>query len=180
MTSHHLVLVAATAVTFVAAIFDWRKGEIPNWLTYGALVLAPIGHMARALRGGAAMDIAAREGGFSIGGAIVCAIVPLMLYRQGAIGGGDIKLMAAIGAMLQTLLGIEAEMYGIVSAVLLAPAQLAYQGKLLSSIQNTFKIGLNFFLPKDKRSAVNESALTWFRLGPALFLGVAFTAYLRW
>jgi len=176
----HVVFIVAMAVAALAALFDWRRGEIPNWLTYGALVLGPVLHIVRMLAAKEAVNAALTEGGFSLVGALVCALVPAMLYRQGAIGGGDLKLLAGLGALLQTMMGIEAEMYGFFAAALVAPAVLAYQGKLISTLKNSVAIFANLFLPKAKQRRVEESALSWFRLGPALFFGVALTAYLHW
>jgi len=176
----HVVFIVAIAVAALAGITDWRRGEIPNWLTYGALVLGPMLHVGRMLAAHETMDAALTEGGYSVVGALVCVIVPAMMYRQGAIGGGDLKLLAGIGAMLQTMMGIEAEMYGFFAAALVAPAVLAYQGKLISTLKNSVAIFANLFLPKAKQRRVEESALSWFRLGPALFFGVALTAYLHW
>lgn len=170
----------ALAVTGVAGVFDWRRGEIPNWLTYGALVLAPLGHASRVLAAQQPMEAAVEEAGVSLLGLAVTGLVPLLLYRQGAIGGGDLKLCAAIGALLQPMIGIEAEMYGFFAAAFFAPAQLAYQGKLLSTMKNTFALGANLFLPQAKRKSVDEATLTWFRLGPPLFLGTAFTVFMHW
>lgn len=176
----HFVFVVAMAVAAVAGSFDWRRGEIPNWLTYGALGFGPVLHVIRTLAAHQSMDAALTEGGYSMLGALACVLVPALLYRQGAIGGGDLKLLAALGALLQTVMGIEAEMYGFFSAALVAPAVLAYQGKLTSTLKNALTIFFNLFLPKAKRRSVEESALSWFRLGPALFFGVALTAYLHW
>jgi prepilin peptidase CpaA len=176
----HAVFGVAIVVAALAAWFDWRRGEIPNWLTYGAIVLGPLLNVARMLYAKETMDEALTEGAFSVGGLAMCAIVPAILYRQGAIGGGDLKLLAAIGGLLQTTLGVEAEMYAFFGTALIAPAILAYQGKLLSTIKNSFAILANFFLPKAKRRTVEETALTWLKLGPAVLFGVALTAYLRW
>ena len=90
---------AAILVTGVAGWFDWRTGEIPNWLTFGALGAGLVGHaVAGGLRGGFAD--AGRSFLFSLAGMAVCAFVPFLLFRSGAIGGGDVKLLAALGALL--------------------------------------------------------------------------------
>ena len=178
--NQHVVFLVAIAVAAVGAFFDWRKGEIPNWLTLPALGLAPILHIARYLVAQKTMEDAVYEGAYSIGGAALCAVVPLLLFRQSAIGGGDVKLFVALGALLQPVLGVEAEMYGFFAGAILAPARLAYEGKLLSTIKNSFAIGANLFLPKSRQRSVDATTLSWFRLGPAIFLGVALTAYLHW
>lgn len=176
----HAVFIVAIAVAAVGALIDWRKGEIPNWLTLPALGVAPLLHVARFKLAKETMEVASYEGAYSLGGAALCAVVPLLLYRQSAIGGGDVKLFVALGALLQPMLGVEAQMYGLFSGAILAPVKLAYEGKLLSTIKNAFAIGANFFLPKTRQQSVDATALSWFRLGPAIFMGVMLTAYLHW
>jgi prepilin peptidase CpaA len=182
MTEPHLraVLIVAMVVAAVGAVLDWRKGEIPNWLTVPAIFASPILHIVRYKLAKEGMDAALYEGAYSVGGAALCAVVPLILFRQGAIGGGDVKLFIALGAMLQPVLGVEAQMYGFFAGAIFAPARLAYEGKLFSTLKNAFAIGSNLFLPKTRQRSVDASALSWFRLGPAIFLGTVFTAYLHW
>lgn len=176
----HALFCVAIAVVAIAAVLDWRKGEIPNWLTMTALVGAPFFHVTRFALAKETTEASVYEGAYSVGGAVLCAVVPLLLFRQNAIGGGDVKLFAAIGALLQPVLGVEAEMYGFFAGAILAPARLAYEGKLLSTIRNSFAIGANFFLPKSRQRSVDATALSWFRLGPAIFIGVLLTVYLHW
>jgi len=176
----HVAFIVALVVAGIGGYTDWRRGEIPNWLTYGALVLAPVFHVGRVLGAKQPLDYALTEGGISVGGAVLCGLVPALLHRQGAIGGGDLKLLAALGAWLQPMAGVEAEMYGFFSATLVAPARLAYQGKLLSTLKNSLTILGNMFLPKAKQRQVDEVTMSWFRLGPFLFFGVLLTTYLRW
>jgi prepilin peptidase CpaA len=177
---HHLVLVVAALVALAGATVDWRKGDIPHWLTLPALGFAPLLHVARYLFAKEALDTALYEGAYALGGAALSAIVPLLLYRKGALGGGDVKLLVALGAILQPLLGVESQMYGFFAGALLAPAKLAYDGKLLGAVKNAFTIGANWFLPASRQRALDASALTWFRFGPAIFIGVLLTAYLHW
>jgi prepilin peptidase CpaA len=176
----HAVFFVAIAVAAIGAVFDWRKGQIPNWLTVPTILVAPLLHIARFSIAKQPLDIALQEGAFSIGGAVLCAVVPALLHRQSAIGGGDLKLFVALGALFQPVLGVEAQMYGFFAGAILAPARLAYEGKLLSTLKNALAIGANFFLPKTKQRTVDATALHWFRLGPAIFLGVLLTVYLHW
>lgn len=178
--SEHLVFLVAIAVAATGAWLDWRKGEIPNWLTLPVILGAPILHIIRFTAAKETMDTALYEGAYSVGGAALCAVVPLLLFRQSAIGGGDVKLLISIGALLQPMMGVEAQMYGFFAGAILAPAWLAYQGKLLASVKNALFIGANLFLPKDKQRTIDATTLSWFRLGPAIFLGVVLTAYLHW
>jgi prepilin peptidase CpaA len=173
-------LVAAAVITAIAAASDLRTGEIPNWLSLGSLLVAPFAHIAVALGFHATGHQALIEGGSSLLGAIACSIVPAVLYRQDAIGGGDLKLLAAVGALLQPRLGLEAEMYSFFAAGLIAPAFLAYEGKLFRTIKNTVLLAVNPLLPKRKRRQVEPALLTWYRFGPAILIGTALTAYLHW
>lgn len=176
----HLVFVVTLAVTFVAGVLDWRRGIIPNWLTYAALLCAPFIHFGRIMAVHEPLHWALTEVGYSLGGAVVCAMVPLLLQKRGAIGWGDVKLFAAVGALLQTRNGVAAEMFGFFAATLVAPAQLAYQGKLFVTLKNAATLGANMFRPASKQQAVDQSAMSSFRLGPAVFFGVALIAYLNW
>jgi prepilin peptidase CpaA len=176
----HVIFIVAIAVAAIGAWLDWRKGEIPNWLTMPAILIAPFLHIARYQAVKETMETSLYEGAYSLGGAALCAVVPLLLFRQSAIGGGDVKLFVALGALLQPVLGVEAQMYGFFAGAILAPARLAYEGKLLSTVKNSFAIGANFFLPKARQRSVDAAALSWFRLGPAIFVGVALTVYLHW
>ena len=176
----HIALGLAVFVAVLAGYLDWRKGEIPNWLTLPALGLAPLLHVARLSMAKLPMETALTEGAISIGGAALCAIVPMILFRQSAIGGGDVKLFIALGALLQPMIGIEAQLYSFFAGAILAPARLAYEGKLFVTLKNAFVIAGNLFLPAKKQRAVDEAVLSWFRLGPASAIGVTLACYLHW
>jgi prepilin peptidase CpaA len=173
-------LVAAAVISAIAAATDLRTGEIPNWLTLGTLLVAPVAHIGQGFAAHMTTHDAIYEGGSSLLGALACVIVPAILYRQDAIGGGDVKLLAGMGALLQPRLGLEAEMYSFFAAGLVAPAFLAYEGKLFRTLKNTALLAINPLLPKAKRRPVEPALLTWFRFGPAIFLGMTMTAYLHW
>lgn len=176
----HGFLIATLLVAGIAAFTDWRTGHIPNWLTYGALLLAPFAHAARAAQNGVHGVDALVAGSFSLVGAALCGVVPVLLYRAEAIGAGDIKLLLAIGALLKPLYGFEAEMYSFFAAGIFAPARLAYEGRLFATLRNTVTVAVNPFLPKDKKRKLDPQMLTWFRFAPSIFLGTLVTAVIHW
>lgn len=167
-------LLVAVVVSAIAAISDVKSGRIPNWLTLGAIVLGVVGHFicgwsTDGLRTGL------YQAAFSLGGLAFCALAPFVMYWKGAMGGGDLKLFAAIGALCHPMLGIESQMYALIIAAVAAPARLAYEGRLFRVIGDSFAMLLNPFRPVDKRRVMPREAMTWFRLGPAIFGGVATT-----
>lgn len=86
----YIALPVLAALT-VAVITDLRDQRIPNWLTF-SLFLA-----------GIALNVAfsGYQGiGFSLKGVGIGLLVMLPPYLLGAMGGGDVKLMAAVGACL--------------------------------------------------------------------------------
>jgi prepilin peptidase CpaA len=175
-------LAFAALVAALAAVFDWRRWEMPNALTLGALLVAPVAHAAVSWLSLRTLDAVAQGAGFSVLGAIVSLMIPFGLYQvsRDAIGGGDVKLFAALGAILRPLLGLEAEFYACLAACVLAFGLLAYHGKLLRVLGNTFMLALNPFLPKAKRREITPEMLTRMRFGPAIFAGTAVVALLHW
>lgn len=172
-------LIAAAAVAGVAAFTDARTGHIPNWLSGGALGAALLLHLIVGWRFSHSWRGGLINVGFSVGGALMCAAIPAFLYLRGAIGGGDVKLFAALGALCQPMAGLEVETYAFIAAALIAPAKLAYQGVLLQTIGRSLAMVTNPFRKAENRKVVPPELMTWFRLGPAIFLGSIITIILH-
>jgi prepilin peptidase CpaA len=169
-----IFLVVATLAAAIAAAWDLKTGRIPNWLTLGGVALGVGGHLAQGLLGSDGR--AALHGALlSVAGALFCSIAPLVLYWKGGMGGGDLKLFAALGALCHPMLGIECQIYALVVAAVAAPARLAYEGRLLSVLGGSLALLVNPFLPRARRRAVPAEMMSWFRLGPAIFAGTLLT-----
>jgi prepilin peptidase CpaA len=82
--------VIAAALGVAAVLEDLRRRQLPNWLAAAAVA----GGLACAAWGGP------HGLGLATAGAIVGFLIPLPFHRYGAMGGGDVKLMAAYGALL--------------------------------------------------------------------------------
>ena len=77
------------------------KEQDPHALTGArdSMLEVAIGREVRAFRnklGITASDLA-KAAGLSLGGMLLCGAVPLFMWWKGALGGGDVKLFAAIG-----------------------------------------------------------------------------------
>jgi len=80
----------ALSISALAAILDVKKRIIPNWLTYSALLLGLLTTAVNA------------EFSFidSILGLCIGFFLTLILYIRNSLGGGDLKLFAAMGAII--------------------------------------------------------------------------------
>lgn len=92
LTTHALVNIPTMAILAIAAIVDMQRKLIPDWLTLPGLAWALA---ARAFLGWPHLSDA-------LLGVILCggALLLFALISRGSIGGGDVKLMAMIGASL--------------------------------------------------------------------------------
>jgi prepilin peptidase CpaA len=84
--------ILAAAFALMAGITDFRYRKIPNWLTYPALPIAVLLHWI--IAGGHSVLL-------SLAGAAVGLGVLLPFVLLGGLGGGDWKLMGALGAFLE-------------------------------------------------------------------------------
>jgi len=165
-----IVHACSVLIAGIAAVTDWRTGHIPNWLTLPPLVIAPIVH---GLAGGYQGLL------LSVAGIVGCGLVPYLIFRLKGMAGGDVKLFAAIGAVAGPFMGIEAQFYAFIFAALFALGRLAWQGKLLRTLANTFYLGLNPVLPKKWKRTVTPELMTTVRLGAAIFAGTVATAIMN-
>lgn len=86
---------AALLLASAAAFFDLRTGRIPNAVTLPAIALGLL------LPDGSAL------------GALTCAALPLWLFLRRHLGGGDVKLLVALGALLGARAGLAVEALAI-------------------------------------------------------------------
>lgn len=178
MNLANLFLIAALPVALVAAWTDWRTGHIPNWLTYGALGIAPVAHFAVAVATGHS-DVALEEAGMSVLGALACSVVPLLMYRAKGLFGGDLKLLAALGAICGPAMGVETQLFAFIVATTWAFGRLAYDGKLWSTLGNTLSLVANPLRKADKRRELTPEMMTEMRFGPALLGGLLIEIFSR-
>jgi len=168
-----LFLWLSLAVAALAMVFDWRKRTIPNWLTLGTLAVAPLAHAVGAWAATHDLSAAIHATESSALGGAICGLVPLLLWRLRMIGGGDVKLVAAIGAMVGPTLGLESTFYGFLFATSFIVLRLAWQGRFWGTLGNGLAQLVNPLLPKGRRLAMRHELGESLRFGPALCAGVA-------
>jgi prepilin peptidase CpaA len=120
--------VILTGLVCTAAWLDWGTSRIPNWLTVTGLAAALL---LRALAGSVVSGLE---------GCGVAFVVAFVLYALGAVGGGDVKLLVAVGAFL----GLS-EVAGGLAAIAVAGAgfalvTVARRGLLPLLVINTFDL----------------------------------------
>ena len=94
--------VVLIALLVIAAVIDYRSYRIPNWLTLGGVLFALIYRTLqdRTIASGFIDSFGGMLTGFGL-------MLPLYLFK--ALGAGDVKLMAMVGAFL----GINATPYAV-------------------------------------------------------------------
>jgi prepilin peptidase CpaA len=158
--AHVLVVVLVLVVTAAAAVTDARSGRIPNGLSLSLLAVVFSGDL---VRGGTGAFLA------SLSGLVLCGAVPLFLFSRGAMGGGDVKLLAAIGSALGWARGLEVQITAYVAAALYAVAMLACRGELMRTLASAARL----FVPVPRTGTVvpSDAEPPAVRLGVFVLLG---------
>jgi len=112
-----LFLLIVVLFTAGAVVSDLRTRRIPNWLTAPALGMAIAMHTASGGVSGLGFSLLGFAAGF---GVLFC------LWLIGGGGGGDVKMMGALGAWLGLTLTIQVFLVSAVLTVLLTGVPLLY------------------------------------------------------
>ena len=115
-------LIIAFALTVAVGDVRWRK--IPRLLTTAAVGLGLLFHL---IHGGFLSALVASLIGFGLG---------LSFFQLGAIGGGDVKLITAMGALLGFDRWLRAMEIAILAAAVIALAQAVRRGVLKQTLRN--------------------------------------------
>jgi prepilin peptidase CpaA len=122
------VVLLAVAVT--CAVSDLWKGKIYNAITYPAmaigLVLAVIQHGASGIF-------------FALGGFAVGFFPAFVLFALGGMGGGDVKLLGAIGAIAGAVAATETLILAFLVGGVFALGKLAWHGRLFATLGRTLR-----------------------------------------
>jgi len=118
-------------VLIAAAICDLRRGSVYNWLTYPAVVVG----LALGVAAGVA-EGSWREGFFnhSLGFGFGFGVL-FVAYLLGGMGGGDVKLMAAVGAFLGWPGALHAVFYSFLVGAALGLVIVIWRGQIRTALR---------------------------------------------
>jgi Flp pilus assembly protein protease CpaA len=97
------------------------------------------------------------------------------MYAKGGLGGGDVKLFAALGAALQPMLGLEAMTYTFVVAAVVALGKLVWKGTLFRVVLGALALLFNAFRKRENRAEVPEELMASIPLAPCALVGTLVT-----
>ncbi|MFA1819798.1 prepilin peptidase [Virgibacillus oceani] len=122
MAGHFIILII---FLIVASYYDIRYQRLPNWLNMSGMLVGMAYHL-----------IVNQLDGFisSVLGLLVAGGILLVMYIFKALGAGDVKLFAAIGAISGVLFSLYAIMYTIIFAGIIALIVLLFTKTFLINI----------------------------------------------
>ena len=117
------------AVATLACVTDLWSRRIPNVLTFGAAATAWTYHLLTAGWYGFVLSLA---------GCLVGALVFIVPFALRGLGGGDVKLMAALGAWLGPVAVIWLAVYAAIAGGIMALALALAHGYLQTALRNVW------------------------------------------
>lgn len=152
----------AVGISGIAAVTDKRTGTIPNALCFTGLGL---GLLLGLIGAGPSGVLSAFAGAFAAG------LVPLILFRMDAMGGGDVKLFFSLGSLLGIGAVLEIEMLSFVIGALWGIGIWVRQGRLLAGIKGVLVFAVPV-LGKRCIAEANGPSKTEIKFAPAVFAAV--------
>lgn len=135
MLENHF-LIGAVLVACVGGISDLRSARIPNWLTYSGVVLALL--LRTALHGWSGLVT-------GIGGLMAAGVPFFLLFVIGAMGGGDMKLTACVGAWAGSTHVLTVMLAALLAGGVLAVLYMLFGQGIRQTVNNTVEL-LRFHL----------------------------------
>ncbi|MGP4064996.1 A24 family peptidase [Oceanobacillus sp. M65] len=146
---HYLLFI----FVIVAFIWDVRHQKIPNWLTLSGMLFGLVFHLING----------AIEGFlFAITGLLAAGVICLILYGFKAVGAGDVKLFAAIGAFTGIEIVLYILMYSIVFGGIIGMLLLLLSRTSLYLSYNKLVMKLNKQLKKEWKLLDKEKKIITF------------------
>lgn len=128
------ILAVLAATVLAAACTDLRSRDIPNWVTLPAIALALVLHPIHS--GWAGLKLAA-------GGLGLAAVLFLPLFALRWLGGGDVKLMGAVGALAGASNLLTVAVFDAILGGIAAFALVLWKGRLGRTLKNAGRMLLS-------------------------------------
>lgn len=176
--AQYLLLIPLGVVLLVAAITDWRDRKIYNWLTYPAVLVALVLN-----------PIAFGWTGILVGlsTAVVVLLIGLFFLAMGWLGGGDVKLLAVIGAALGPAPLFHVFFYSLVLGLVMGLSISLVNGYLLVLFKRIGIFLRSIFLSITTRTNLTSDLETderaYLPFAIPIFVGAVFAVtdvYLEW
>jgi prepilin peptidase CpaA len=151
--------IALAAGALAATVIDIRTRKIPNALT---------GSMAAVGVGLAASGVSGVSIGASLAGLVVGLLLMLPGHVLGATGAGDVKLMAAVGAVVGIHGIVNAFLFTALAGGLLAIAVAIHRRRLTATVTSTTRMLAPGGTRREIQGATKASR---FAYGPAIAIG---------
>ncbi|MBX2853154.1 MAG: prepilin peptidase [Phycisphaeraceae bacterium] len=143
-----LAYIAIVGVCVAATVTDLRTGRIPNKLTASAMGAGlvfwlvaglVVGHGLVGPEGTVSGTVAASFLG------LLCGLIPFaILVMMGGLGGGDMKLMGAIGAWgASWRIVLDTTIYALIAGVLIAIVLMIRHGRVRLTLARLFGIAIS-------------------------------------
>lgn len=170
----HAYPLATLAIALVAAAFDWKTARIPNALTYGGLLVALPLHAWLSPQGRALEGMQ-----WSALGALACAVPLLVSFRLGWVGGGDVKLIAAMGALGGLSVGLEAVFLALLCASAVVFVRLCYDGVFFRTVGNGLAVAATRTVLRGRTIEPRAELTSTLRFGPFALAGATLSLALH-
>jgi len=164
----HKIFTASDVILFIVVltglVTDLRWRRLPNWLTFPAMIVGIILQtVASGWRG--TLD--------AIGGVLFAAVLLLPFYH-GGLGAGDLKFVAAIGALKGWRFALSSTLYGAVLGGLVSVIILLRQRRLKEEFWRFFLMLQNLRQDKADRPDLRpeKKRESLFPYGVVLAIGV--------
>jgi prepilin peptidase CpaA len=149
------------AVALISAFTDLVRGKIYNAVTYPAIVVGVV--LQVWLHGAAGLPLALA--GFAVG-----FFPAFVLFVLGGMGGGDVKLLGAIGAIAGPVVATETLILAFLFGGLFALAKLAWHGQLFDSALRIVRVLAGYVVPGLGRATAAKTPALTVRFGVAICL----------
>ena len=168
------------ALLLSAVTIDFRSRRIPNRLVLAGMVLALAFHAFATVTG--APPLAGPAAWAPLAGLVVGFALLLPLYLLGAMGAGDVKLMAMVGAFIGAQPVLVAALYTFLAGGLLSLAFMLGRGVAAQTLANIRFMLIDWFVRANTGQGARLSPLqtTASRLPYALAIALGTGSALLW